>query len=81
MKKLLIPLILILFVAFFYFSPPQTEFSNPSVKTNLWSVRSIDTVKYSRDIAREKASVQEFDTVINTQVSNIAKTGANYTYF
>ncbi len=50
----------------------------PRVKQNLWQIRSIDTVKYSRDVAREKEKDLEFDKVIEIQVANIAKTGANY---
>ena len=41
-------------------------------------VRSIDTVKYSRDIAREKEEDQSFDAVIARQVSDIAGTGATH---
>jgi hypothetical protein len=44
----------------------------------LWSVRSIDTMKYSRDIAREKAEDKKFDEVIEEQVKNIAATGASH---
>jgi len=35
-------------------------------------------MKYSRDLARLKQNDKEFDKVIDQQVSNIAKTGANY---
>lgn len=44
----------------------------------LWLVRSIDTMKYSRDIAREKANDKSFDAVIDQQVSAIAQTGATH---
>ena len=44
----------------------------------IWSVRSIDTMKYSRDIAREKADKAEFDLVIEQQVASIAATGASH---
>ena len=43
-----------------------------------WQVRSIDTMKYSRDIAREKTEDTSFDTVIDEQVKNIANTGASH---
>src|SRR3989304_6798912 len=43
-----------------------------------WEVQSIDTVKYSRDIAREKANDVSFDLVIDKQVSLIAGTGATH---
>lgn len=41
-------------------------------------IRSIDTVKYSRDIAREKEEDQSFDAVISRQVADIAGTGATH---
>ena len=41
-----------------------------------WQFQSIDTMKYSRDIAREKLSDPAFDSVIETQVKNIADAGA-----
>lgn len=44
----------------------------------LWKIRSIDTMKYSRDIAREKANDSSFDLIIDQQVKNIAETGASH---
>ena len=46
-------------------------------KQNL-QIRSIDTVKYSRDIAREKENDLSYDVVIKAQVEDIAKTGATH---
>lgn len=43
-----------------------------------WSVRSIDTMKYSRDLAREKLDDPSFDDVINRQAKDIASTGASH---
>lgn len=43
-----------------------------------WKFQSIDTMKYSRDRAREMFSDPEYPAQVETQVSNIAKTGANY---
>ena len=43
-----------------------------------WSVRSIDTMKYSRDLAREKLDDPSFDEVISRQVKDIASTGASH---
>jgi len=40
-----------------------------------WEFQSIDTMKYSRDLSREKINDPSFDTVIQTQVKNIADTG------
>jgi len=43
-----------------------------------WNIQSIDTVKYSRDLAREKLNDQDFDKDIDTQVRLIAETGATH---
>lgn len=43
-----------------------------------WDIRSIDTMKYSRDIAREKVNDEVFSKVIDKQMAEIAETGANY---
>jgi hypothetical protein len=62
-----------LVLGFIYFIPKKTVPTEP-----IWAVRSIDTVKYSRDLAREKKSDQNFDETIDIQVKNIAETGANF---
>jgi hypothetical protein len=41
-------------------------------------IKSIDTMKYSRDFAREKLNDKSFGVLIDSQVKNIALTGANY---
>lgn len=41
-------------------------------------IKSIDTMKYSRDIAREKANDPSFDAVLEKQVYDIAQTGATH---
>lgn len=41
-------------------------------------IKSIDTMKYSRDIAREKLNDPSFDVVLEKQVSDIAQTGATH---
>lgn len=43
-----------------------------------WPVQSIDTVKYSRDLAREKLNDASFDETIELQVKRIAETGATH---
>ena len=45
---------------------------------NWWEVRSIDTMKYSRDLARAKLKDPAFNSVIDTQMKNIAGTGATH---
>lgn len=43
-----------------------------------WKVQSIDTMKYSRDLAREKLNDSNFDAVIDKHVGNIASLGATH---
>lgn len=58
--------------------PPENIISPRPSPVPYWSVRSIDTMKYSRDIAREKADDSSFDDVIERQVADIAGTGASH---
>ena len=46
--------------------------------TRFWEVQSIDTMKYSRDLSREKLKDPSFDVVIDKQVKAIAETGATH---
>src|SRR3990167_4248908 len=43
-----------------------------------WEFQSIDTMKYSRDLSREKLNDPSFNTIINQQVAQIAGTGATH---
>ncbi len=45
---------------------------------NWWEIQSVDTVKYSRDLAREKESDLTFNSEIDKQVAAIAQTGATH---
>lgn len=47
-------------------------------RVRFWPVESIDTAKYSRDLAREKLYSSSFDAVIDEQVRAIAATGATH---
>ncbi|MDP3888564.1 MAG: hypothetical protein Q8Q24_00825, partial [bacterium] len=51
---------------------------SPVPQKHIMEFKSIDTMKYSRDIAREKLNDPSFDKVIDTQVKNIADTGATH---
>lgn len=56
-----------------------SSYNNVSANENSWwEIQSIDTMKYSRDIAREKNTSESFKQVIETQVRNIAETGATH---
>lgn len=43
-----------------------------------WPIQSVDTMKYSRDLAREKINDKLFEEVIDRQISQIAQTGATH---
>jgi hypothetical protein len=60
-----------------WFTVPQVSIFNP-LSNKEWEIRSIDTMKYSRDNAREKVKDPTFDSVIEKQMTQIADTGANY---
>ncbi len=80
MKKLLFLFIgafLITFAILLFVTPLKNTIQSPLVKTQ-WAVRSIDTMKYSRDQARQAESDPTFDATIDNQMADIAKTGANY---
>jgi hypothetical protein len=44
----------------------------------LWQIQSIDTMKFSRDTARNMAGDKDFEKIISEQVKNIAETGATH---
>ncbi|MEA1926206.1 MAG: hypothetical protein U9M90_03110 [Patescibacteria group bacterium] len=52
-----------------YFSSPESIF---------WKVKSIDTMKYSRDLAGEKLNDSDFVQEVEWQIFAIAKTGATH---
>lgn len=43
-----------------------------------FTVQAIDTMKFSRDVAREKISDSSYDQEIEIQIKNIARTGATH---
>jgi len=43
-----------------------------------WQFQSIDTMKYSRDLARQKVKDFSFDATIDQQMQSIAQAGANF---
>ena len=49
-----------------------------SARERFFRVQSIDTMKYSRDTAREKLNDPKFDQAIDTQIKNIAGVGATH---
>lgn len=55
----------------------NTLFS-PEPTATVWSFQAVDTMKYSRDLAREKLRDATFDEFIDKQLSEIKKTGATH---
>lgn len=55
-----------------------TEPTSNSVSIPWWKIQSIDTMKISRDLAREKLRDLSFDTTIDMQIKQIAQTGATH---
>src|SRR3989344_2717782 len=76
-KKIsIIAVIAALLILLFSFSKNKT--GSKGERLSWWEFQSIDTMKYSRDIAREKLGDLEFDSVINQQVRDISETGATH---
>lgn len=46
--------------------------------TSYWDIQSVDTMKLSRDLAREKLKDSNFEIVIREQVKKIAEVGATH---
>ena len=65
-----------LMTSFYLFTYKDTIAQEPL--THWWAVQSIDTMKYSRDVAREKLNDPTFNKEIDLQVKNIAATGATH---
>lgn len=60
-----------------FFFPVFSSYSMEQ-RATFWEFQSIDTMKYSRDVAREKLKDPDFDNVIDEQVKNIAEAGATH---
>jgi hypothetical protein len=69
---------LILIILGIFFCVFTQQVSAASIKTPWWQVQSIDTMKYSRDLSREKLDDPEFQTTIQIQVADIANTNATH---
>ncbi len=57
----------------------RRNYKSPQITaTNTWTIESIDTVKYSRDLARQFENDSSYDKTIDSQVKAVADAGANY---
>lgn len=80
-KALIVSTITIAIVLLFsYLNSKIEEYHREAAlkRIHLWNFRSVDTVKYSRDLAREKMGDEEFNKIIDKQVSDIASLGASH---
>jgi hypothetical protein len=74
-------IVLIVFVAFFVaYKVVNRKPDVPGQASSklLWNIQSVDTMKFSRDLAREKLNDKAFEATIATQVKQIADTGATH---
>lgn len=82
MKKIAILVLIIFAVPVVAWSLTKTNNKNsfivPLPQKHIMEFKSIDTMKYSRDVSREKLNDLSFDEVIDAQVKNIADTGATH---
>lgn len=83
--SIVILVILIITGAFLFRNEKITEINLPFREKTpvykqvpIWDFRSVDTVKYSRDLAGQMMNNPNFDSVINKQVSDIASLGASH---
>ncbi|MDD2807147.1 MAG: carboxypeptidase-like regulatory domain-containing protein [Patescibacteria group bacterium] len=80
MKYFYVMLLLVAMVILAGYSTPLLQipvFQKPT-DLKLWPIQSIDTMKSSRDLAREKLNDPGFNPEIDQQIKDIASTGANY---
>ncbi len=79
MKKIFLFVVLVALMAgvLIRYTSPKNKVDAKQQST-FWEIQAIDTTKYSRDLAREKANDPEFDAVIEQQISNIAAAGATH---
>lgn len=68
-SQILFVLLLVMFLVYLFY---------PKSPKPAWTVRSVDTMKYSRDMARAKLNDPGFDADIDRQLAAIAKTGATH---
>lgn len=82
--KVLIATLAIVVVAILFLTARRSFDVNPNKvqesnqPKRVWEIKSIDTMKYSRDPSGEKLNDPTFDQTINIQVKNIADLGATH---
>jgi hypothetical protein len=67
-------LVILVILTLFVRKPTQ----KPPAKLGVWEVQSVDTVKYSRDVARQFLNDPNFDAVIENQIALISSLGITH---
>jgi hypothetical protein len=75
---LVLSLILFSILGIYLFIQSYGPSTSKTKTPDKWQIRSIDTMKNSRDLARLKLDDRGYDREIDSQISKIALTGANY---
>jgi len=84
MRILAIALLFIVLVAIWamifskYLPQSALPIKQSTISSRAWEMKSIDTMKYSRDRALTQLNNPSFDSVIEAQVKTIAETGATH---
>ena len=80
MKKIFLVSFLIILLGIFLlkFTPDANEINNQPPPKRVWIVKSVDTMKYSRDLTGEKLGDPTFDQTIDLHTRSIADTGATH---
>lgn len=76
MKKIVV--LLVIFTFFFIIRRFMPLADVKAAEVQFWNFQAIDTMKYSRDVAREKLNDTAYKREIAVQVQNIAQTGATH---
>lgn len=78
-SKLLIILAVVLLFGLLFAILTRDRYVVPDIESpKVWDFRSVDTMKYSRDVAASKLNDLSYDSEIETEVSSIAATGATH---
>jgi hypothetical protein len=72
--QFVLAIVVVIFIRYLFLVTASPNY----IESKIWSFQSIDVMKYSRDLAREKLNNPSFDKTIVQQISAIASTGATH---
>jgi len=76
--KILVIIFLVTVIGFFSLQWRKNTLDLANKQISFWQMQSVDTVKYSRDLARQYEKDTSYDKEIDLQVKSIASSGANF---